>query len=150
MDETILTNLYNSTKSGDILYFLGDLTFSNETADNFFRAFKHLKIIFIKGNHDNKKAAAIAKNYEIPVYDLLSITIDTIPLTLCHYAMRTWHKSHFNSYQLHGHSHGTLPPMGKQYDVGVDNNRFFPISWDTLKSILANSPNNLNYINHAL
>jgi calcineurin-like phosphoesterase family protein len=60
--------------------------------------------------------------------------------------MRAWNKSHFNAWQLYGHSHGTLNPLGKQYDVGVDNNGFKPVSLDSLDKIMAKMPNNINFI----
>ncbi len=68
------------------------------------------------------------------------------PITLCHYAMRVWHKSHFNSWQLYGHSHGKLNPIGKQYDVGADSNNLSPVSFEMLKSIMKKKDNNFNYI----
>lgn len=67
-------------------------------------------------------------------------------VVVSHYAMRVWNKSHFNSWNLHGHSHGNLPPVGKQYDVGVDCNNFTPISYDEIKHIMDKQPNNYGYI----
>jgi len=47
---------------------------------------------------------------------------------------------------LHGHSHGGLNPIGKQYDIGVDNNNFYPISYEQLRIIMKDKPDNFNYI----
>ncbi|MBA7652978.1 hypothetical protein ES703_60818 [subsurface metagenome] len=41
---------------------------------------------------------------------------------------------------------GSLSPIGKQYDVGVDNNNYFPISFDGLIEIMNLKPNNFNFI----
>ena len=41
-------------------------------------------------------------------------------VVLCHYAFRTWNGIGRGALNLHGHSHGKLKPMPKQYDVGVD------------------------------
>jgi calcineurin-like phosphoesterase family protein len=60
--------------------------------------------------------------------------------------MRVWNKSHLNSWQLYGHSHGDLDPIGKQYDVGVDSNDFKPLSYEEIEDIIKKAPNNLNYI----
>ncbi|KKL95432.1 hypothetical protein LCGC14_1854620, partial [marine sediment metagenome] len=68
------------------------------------------------------------------------------PITLCHYAMRVWDKSHFNSWQLYGHSHGTLNGIGKQYDVGVDANNFLPVSFANLTELMEAKKDNFNYI----
>ena len=60
--------------------------------------------------------------------------------------MRVWHRSHYNAWQLYGHSHAKLEPIGKQYDVGVDNNNFMPVSFNELVEIMDKQPNNFNYI----
>ena len=146
MDYAILENLKSKTKPKDILYYLGDLTFHESVAVEFFEMFKHLEIHYITGNHDNQKVLKIVEEYCISVSPLKDIKIQEQSITLCHYAMRVWNKSHFNSWQLYGHSHAILEPVGKQYDVGVDNNNFFPVSFDELIEIMNNSPNNFNYI----
>jgi len=146
MDSVILTNLENSLESGDTLYYLGDLTFKEEIAKEFFKRFNDLKIYYIIGNHDNIKVLNVAQKHCKKVANLIDIEIEGISITLCHYAMRIWNKSHFNAWQLYGHSHGTLNSLGKQYDVGVDNNGFKPVSLDSLNTILAKMPNNINFI----
>lgn len=60
--------------------------------------------------------------------------------------MKVWVRSHYNSFQLYGHSHGNLPTEGKQYDVGVDNNNFFPVSLDKIIEIMRKKPCNFNLI----
>jgi len=145
MDDTIYDN-FQVIKPGDTLHLLGDLSFNERVAADFFDMFKDVNIIFIKGNHDSRKLQRITREKNIPLYTLYDTKIDEQPITLCHYAMRVWHKSHFNSWQLYGHSHATLPPQGKQYDVGVDNNNFKPVSWTQIKQIMDKAPNNLNYI----
>lgn len=42
-------------------------------------------------------------------------------VVLSHYGSRVWNKSHRGSWLLYGHSHGSLPPLGKSVDVGVDS-----------------------------
>jgi len=60
--------------------------------------------------------------------------------------LRVWEKSHFNSWQLYGHSHGNLDDIGKQYDVGVDANNFLPVSFANLKELMEAKKDNFNYI----
>lgn len=57
-------------------------------------------------------------------------------IVVCHYAMRRWERSHYGSWQLYGHSHGRLEPIGLQHDVGVDNNNFYPVSLIELVEIM--------------
>ena len=55
-------------------------------------------------------------------------------LVLCHYPFRSWNGQHRRAINLHGHSHGKLKPMLRQYDVGVDARAFRPV---TLQALLA-------------
>lgn len=146
MDETILKNLNDAVKPGDILYFLGDLTFDKKVATDFFESFKSIQIHYIIGNHDNKAVINIAKEHCVTVSSLKDIKVEEQHITLCHYAMRVWNKSHFNSWQLFGHSHGTLSSVGKQHDVGVDSNNFSPISFEDLIELMKEKPDNFNFI----
>jgi calcineurin-like phosphoesterase family protein len=62
------------------------------------------------------------------------------------YAMRVWPRSHYNSWQLFGHSHGKLEPKGKQHDIGVDNNKYSPVSFPEIRNIMASQPDNFNLV----
>ena len=62
------------------------------------------------------------------------ITVDGRRLVLCHYPLRTWNGIGRGAVNLHGHSHGRLKPLTRQYDVGVDVWAFRPV---TLAEILA-------------
>jgi len=146
MDQTILNNLSLVIKPGDDIYYLGDLSFNTESARIFLDITKRCNVIFIKGNHDKGSVIHELKQYKIPVYGLKTITFDKQVIVLCHYAMRVWDRSHYNSWQLYAHSHGSLPPIGKQHDVGVDNNDFKPVSMSSLFEIMNQKPNNFNYI----
>ena len=54
-------------------------------------------------------------------------------LVLRHYAFRTWNGMHKKALNLHGHSHGKLAPMPRQFDVGVD-------AWDMRPVTLGGDP----------
>ena len=130
MDKTILDNLFSKLKRGDILYFLGDFAFGHKYYEEFPGLIEKygINLIFIQGNHDKK--------LKINACDLKTIKIEKQIIVLCHYPLRVWDRSHYGSWQLHGHSHGTLPPLGMQYDVGVDNNNFVPVSYEEIKNIM--------------
>lgn len=95
---------------------------------------------FLKGSHD----------YWIPWKNSQQIKEIQIQkkyyIVVCHYAMRTWARSHYNSFHLYGHSHGRLEPIGKQWDIGVDNNNFYPISLNDIIRIMKNRPDNPNLV----
>lgn len=60
-------------------------------------------------------------------------------IVLCHYAMRVWDQSHYGTWHLHGHSHGTLPDIKEMLscDVGVDCWNFTPVSMEQLNAHMA-------------
>jgi calcineurin-like phosphoesterase family protein len=90
--------------------------------------------IYLKGSHDNWMKGGC--------HEIWEKTIEGQHVVVCHYAMRIWGKSHWNSWQLYGHSHGKLKPIGKQYDVGVDCNNFYPVSFEQIKLIMAEKEDN--------
>lgn len=90
--------------------------------------------VFLRGSHDNWMNGSY--------HEIWEKTIEGQHIVVCHYAMRTWGKSHWNSWQLHGHSHGMLESIGKQYDVGVDCNNFYPVSFEQIVEIMKTRPDN--------
>ena len=67
-------------------------------------------------------------------------------MTLCHFSMRVWPKSHYDSWNLYGHSHNCLPGEGKSMDVGVDAHGFAPVSFEEVKTIMEQRPHNFNWL----
>ncbi|MER8384930.1 metallophosphoesterase [Mesorhizobium sp. M0166] len=89
---------------------------------------KHLVI----GNND--AAATIEATGWASTQHYKELTHHGSLLILCHYPFRTWNQIGRKSIDLHGHSHGRLIPVTRQYDVGVDSWDFRPV---TLTTILA-------------
>jgi len=144
MNDVIVYNWNNKVGPNDIVYILGDFALTSTERTKYFLENLNGKKIFILGDHD--KQIWQCRNYFEEITPLKNIRIMDIPITLCHYCMRVWSKSHYNSWHLYGHSHGHLSPIGKSHDVGVDNNNFAPVSFDEIKTIMDNRPNNANYI----
>lgn len=61
-------------------------------------------------------------------------------MTLCHYAMRVWNRSHKGSWMLYGHSHNELPVVGKSIDIGVDGHDFEPWSLEEIEAKMKTLP----------
>jgi calcineurin-like phosphoesterase family protein len=128
----------------DTVYHLGDFSFRDPYL---YRKRLKGKVVLIRGNHDFKRLNSKSENdLFVSINDLLAISIENMTIVLCHFAMRVWHKSHFNSWHLYGHSHGTLSDYGKTYDVGVDSNNFTPVSFSSLKEIMRTKPDNPNWL----
>lgn len=138
MNEAIISNWNRVVKKDDLIYHLGDFTFGGD--DIFARLITRLNglIIFVKGNHDRTawknrhKFYAFSDSYR-------EIEIDGQNITLCHYAMRVWNKSHRGSWHLYGHSHGSLPddPHSRSFDCGVDCHNYTPINFEQVKEIMS-------------
>lgn len=153
MDKCIIDNWNSVVTEKDTVYHLGDVMTWKESdlGTMFFTAYSNYrkqlngKIFLIPGNHDHKIHACFPHRLlgKAPLYEL---KYNKEHITMCHYAMRVWPRSHFNSWHLYGHSHSLLPPKGKSFDVGVDNNYFKPLSFDQVKAIMNALPDNDNWI----
>ena len=136
MDEMIVKAWNERVQPGDLVYHLGDFALSKPS--HAIRLAKRLlgQKYLIFGNHDKRlrKDKEFLKEW-IWARDLEQITIDGQKITLCHFAMVTWNKSHHGAWQLHGHSHGSLPddPHALRLDVGVDCWGYAPVSFEEIR-----------------
>ena len=140
-DETLISNHNSIVSENDIVVHAGDFTLMKPREKVHGRYVRRLNgtHIFLKGSHDYW-----LKGWDTP--QIWEKMIDKQFVVVCHYCMRTWARSHYNSWQLYGHSHGRLDPIGKQWDVGVDNNFLHPVPWTELVKIMASRDNNPNLI----
>ena len=142
MNDKIIENWNSKVGKGDVVYHLGDVGFWDVS-----HCLNRLNgtIILIEGSHDRNNIKKYYSRFS-KITSYLEISENKQPIVLCHYCFRVWSKSHYNSWHLYGHSHGMLPPIGKSWDVGVDNNNFFPLSFEEIKEIMAKRPDNPNFI----
>ena len=144
MDETLITNWNSRIRDSDVVYHLGDFGMG-QVEDVLVRlnGIKHLVI----GSHDKPCLRQSASKYFRSMSPMVEVKLkDHLSITLCHYCMRVWPRSHYNSWHLYGHSHGHLPSEGKSHDVGVDCNGFFPVSMDEIVEIMSKKPDNFNLV----
>ena len=138
MNEAIISNWNGVVGKNDLVYHLGDFCFgrNDEEFDLYFKRLNGL-IILIKGNHDRLAWRNRHKFYAS--YDTYhEIKTDGLSITLCHYAMKIWNKSHHGAFHLYGHSHGSLAdePHSLSMDVGVDCHNFTPVSFDQVQQAM--------------
>lgn len=129
MDETMIANWNAVVKESDEVYHLGDVAFAKE--DRVMSIFRRLngRKYLLFGNHDKliRKSPRIQSMFEwCKDFHELSIKEpgdkDKRKIVLCHYSFQVWNQSHHGSFNLYGHSHGTLPDKEelRSMDVGVD------------------------------
>ncbi|WP_158811891.1 metallophosphoesterase family protein [Beijerinckia sp. L45] len=87
---------------------------------------KHL----ITGNNDDDVTRRHSGWTSVGAY--AELKLNEVTCVLCHYAFRTWFRMGKGSLDLHGHSHGKLKPLIRQFDVGVDLWNFQPVTVETL------------------
>jgi calcineurin-like phosphoesterase family protein len=129
MDAEIIRRHNEAVGPEDTVVHAGDFHFRGARAAQSYLNDLNGYHIFVRGNHD--------RWMDSDVPHIRELRIEGTHLVVCHYAMRVWPRSHHGSWQLHGHSHGALEPVGLQWDVGVDNNDFRPVPFDGLAKIMA-------------
>lgn len=132
----------------DEVWFLGDFAFcSGVKAREIFdqlHGSKHL----VRGNHDPSTTVNLPWE-SVHDYKLLRPSIEVQkddgelvrvphPIILFHFPILSWDGMANGSWHLHGHCHGSLPDNGSLHmDVGVDPNRYEPISLQEIQDRMA-------------
>jgi len=136
MDEAIILHWNNDVGEKDEIYCLGDFCFGDPM--KYFTRLSGI-IHIVPGSHDK---VLLHKEF---AYWLCPPLFTIAPkgltdeygrqrtITLCHYSMRSWPRSHYASWHLWGHSHGKLKPYGLSFDVGVDSHDFRPWSLEEIQ-----------------
>lgn len=141
-DEELIRRWNSRVTNEDFVYFLGDFAWKGPLP--FLERLNFQTMVWVLGNHDKinqrsiqlgKKTVRIEPKIEVAKLDYLGQSLE---ITMCHYAMRKWNKSHFGTWHLYGHSHGTLPPLGLSMDVGVDGHDYYPWSLDEISEFMEN------------
>jgi calcineurin-like phosphoesterase family protein len=146
MNDHIIGNWNAMIDNEDEVYVLGDVGFDkHKTLENYLRRLNGIKYL-IRGNHDKHLDEEMLLKYFKWIKDYhLCRVLDKDGadgkwqyISLFHYACRTWDMSHYGSWSLFGHSHGTLKndPNLLSWDIGVDNNNFMPLEYTQIKTIM--------------
>jgi calcineurin-like phosphoesterase family protein len=128
MDAALVTKWNDVVRPQDEVWHLGDFARTAARAADIFDQLhgrKHL----ILGNNDPPAVAQLGWESVGPYAEL---EVDGVRLILCHYPFRSWNGMHRGAVNLHGHSHGRLKPLPRQFDVGVDIRHFQPIHLQAL------------------
>lgn len=155
MDEALIENWNSVVKHNDFVFNLGDFAFAPNW--RWVELLRRLngRHILILGNHDITRwpgDKVMELFYRVEQQMILKIEDRTVILN--HYPFLCYggtYRTHGDAvWQLHGHVHSSphnTKRRGKdderldlrfpyQYDVGVDNNNFTPVSWSKVKEII--------------
>jgi len=132
MNEALVERWNETVGSDDVVWHLGDFAI-RQRPEVVARLFAHLngRKHLVAGNNDPPATRELEGWQSVQSY--LEIETDGVSLVLCHYPFRSWRGMAKGWINLHGHSHGRLKPLPRQFDVGVDVWGFRPI---TLSEIL--------------
>ncbi len=125
MNEGLIARWNEVVKPEDTVWSLGDFAFMqfDQTKEIIKRLNGNLHMVL--GNHDQKIAQNRKELLESglvkEIRDYKELSWDKQKMCLFHYAQRAWNGSHYGSWQLFGHTHGTMEPYGKSVDVGLDS-----------------------------
>ena len=109
-----------------VVFHLGDFSFGNIQNTKEIISQLNGTIVWVLGNHDK----VIREQYRsVNKFDLLEFRYEGHKVCMGHYAPRVWNQSHRGSVFFFGHSHGSLPALGRSMDVGWDaHGRILPLS----------------------
>ena len=150
-DKALIQNWNNIVGQDDTVFHLGDFAYGNsQFISNIIKQLNG-NIILIKGNHDLRNMNPTLYNIFSDAVYQARILIDKQTVYLNHFPFLCFDHGDINLYkdnysiQLFGHVHsGPLTSsedvnrlnilFPTQYDVGVDNNNYTPISWTDVKN----------------
>lgn len=149
MDEVLISNWNEVVSPQDIVFHLGDFCFGSDK--------EWIKILqrlngtkyLILGNHDLKKIANSSQiqDYFADINMQMRVVVDKQKMLLNHYPFLCFEGGYQNVWQLFGHVHSSKHSTGldkerlvhlfpTQYDVGVDNNNYRPVSFAQVSQII--------------
>ncbi len=144
MNEVMITNWNNAISKDDTVFHLGDFCLGG--AAEWTKILDRLngKIFLIMGNHDlkNIRQGFISRFEHVAMQ--MHIKVGKQRIYLCHFPFLCFEGGYKDVWQLFGHVHTRKNNTGNdaerlqflyptQYDVGVDNNGFAPVSFGLVK-----------------
>ena len=116
-DDYIIETCNKTVSRKDRLIIVGDFAWTNHS--HYLNRLNGKKVLIL-GSHD--KMSQLDKQQFTEIHQLYNTKINDHFFVFSHCAMRTWERKHYGSINIHGHSHGRMPPIPniRQMDVSVD------------------------------
>ena len=150
MNQTLIENWNRVVGKNDLVFHLGDFAFGGAAVWNRFLDQLNGRIVLIVGNHDIYHLnPELVDRFEYVAFELY-VNIDNQAMYLNHHPFLCYGDSHGKVWQLFGHVHSRADGLAKdvamerlpmllssQYDVGVDNNNYTPVSFYQIREIMS-------------
>lgn len=149
MNEALIRNWNEAVPEDGIVYHLGDFCFGG--ADEWLSIIPRLNgnIHLIMGNHDLRNAGESFMSCFESVSQQRTISVNGQTIVLNHNPFLCFGGAYRGVWQLFGHVHSGPRSLGNgrddvrlvhlfptQYDVGVDNNDYRPVSYERVRDII--------------
>lgn len=146
MDDTLIANWNRVVGKDDIIFHLGDFAMGGSAEWSRLLQKLNGRIYLILGNHDMKAIGAGFSRLEGVAMQMI-INFKGQRIYLNHYPFLCYGGAYRNTWQLYGHVHTSTANRGldaprlkmlmpMQYDVGVDNNNYTPVSYEQINRII--------------
>ena len=147
MNETLIANWNSVVGPGNIVFHLGDFCLGGSAEWTNILNRLNGKIYLIVGNHDIKNLRQGYYSRFEHIAMQMHIEVGKQKIYLNHCPFLCYGGAYRNTWQLFGHVHTSKQNTGidaprlhmlfpTQYDVGVDNNNFTPVSFEQVKRII--------------
>ena len=147
MNETLIANWNSVVGPDDIVFHLGDFCLGGSAEWTNILNRLNGKIYLIVGNHDIKNLRQGYYSHFEHIAMQMHIEVGNQKIYLNHCPFLCYGGAYRETWQLFGHVHTSKQNTGidaprlhmlfpTQYDVGVDNNNFTPVSFEQVKRII--------------
>lgn len=149
MNEALINNWNSVVSTTDIVFYLGDFAFGGVGVWRQFRSRLNGNIIFIKGNHDDQNWSSSFDLLFEHISRCMLIRIENQPIYLTHFPLLCFDGAqNGQKWNFFGHVHSGPKVVVNndservkncfptQYDVGVDNNNYTPVSFHQIRDII--------------
>lgn len=130
MDAGLVAAWNEAVGPDDEVWHLGDFAVGHRDPAGLLAALHGVKHL-IWGNNDPSAIRALPGWASSQPY--AELEREGRALVLCHYPFRSWNGQGKGAWNLHGHSHGRLKPLPRQFDVGVDPRGYRPVRLSDLR-----------------
>lgn len=147
MDEVLINNWNRVVGSDDVVFYLGDFCLGGSMVWTKILDRLNGRIYLILGNHDLRNLRRnVACRFESVALQMM-VELEEQKILLNHYPFLCYDGADDGVWQLFGHVHSGSSSIGSdlfrldmlypsQYDLGVDNNAYSPVSFIQVKHII--------------